>query len=263
MPTDEATSAAADVLEEAVRARRTVTPVRHLLGPDVDAAYHVQAELVRRRVAGGLRVVGRKIGLTSAAVQAQLGVDEPDFGMLLDDMAHLDGDVIPSSKLLQPKVEAEVAFVLAHDLDGSPDPTRVRAAVGYAVAALEIVDSRISDWDISIIDTVADNASSGLYVVGPRQVPLSELEPRDVTMSLYVNGQLASQGTGRDCLGDPLEALGWVARTAHRMGQPLRAGEIVLSGALGPMVAVSAGDHVRAELDGLGSVSASFSEESS
>jgi 2-keto-4-pentenoate hydratase len=216
------------------------------------------------RVAAGASVVGRKIGLTASAVQQQLGVDTPDFGVLFDDMLVGDGATAPMERLLQPKVEAEVAFVLADDIDDAEASVQsVRDAVAYAVAALEIVDSRIADWDISYADTVADNASSGLYVLGSTRRTLAMLEPRSVEMTLLLNGSKASNGTGRDCLGDPLAALAWLARTAAEFGSPLRAGQVVLSGALGRMVDVYPGDMVNADISGLGTVSVEFSRRAS
>jgi 2-keto-4-pentenoate hydratase len=160
--------------------------------------------------------------------------------------------------LLQPKIEAEVAFVLGRDLDELIDDASVRDAVEFVVPALEIVDSRIADWDISFGDTVADNASSGLFVLGDERLPLAKVEPADVQMTLRLDGEQASQGSGRACLGDPLNALAWLARTARELGEPLRAGQIILSGALGPMVAVTSGARVEAELSGLGRVSVTF-----
>lgn len=242
----------------ALRENRPVDPVRDLLGSDLGAAYAVQQELTRARLATGAVVVGRKIGLTSPAVQRQLGVDQPDFGVLFDDMDVTAVAAVPSSRLLQPKAEAEIAFVLEEDLT-DPDDAKVRAAVDYAVAAIEIVDSRIADWDISITDTIADNASSGLFVLGEQRLTLDEFEPRQVTMRLYRDGELASEGTGAACLGDPLAALAWLARTALEFGDPLRAGQIVLSGALGPMVTVPPGCRIRAETSSLGEVAATFS----
>jgi 2-keto-4-pentenoate hydratase len=238
-------------------------PVRELIGAtNVAAAYAVQELLTAARVAGGATVIGRKIGLTSAAVQAQLGVDQPDFGVLFDDMAYADGDLIPVRRLLQPRVEAEIGFVLAEDLsEGALDQARMREAVEYAVAALEIVDSRIAGWDITFADTVADNASSGLYALGTGRRSLAELTPKDVEMQMSIDGAVVSTGTGSACLGDPLEALAWLARTARDFGDPLRAGQLVLSGALGPMHPVHPGAVVAAEISGLGTVSVTFSEE--
>jgi 2-keto-4-pentenoate hydratase len=250
---------AADRLLGAYRDRVPCAPVRDLIGPgDVAAAYAVQQRIAAARVAAGATVVGRKIGLTSAAVQAQLGVDRPDFGVLLDDMAVGAGEAVPLGRLLQPRIEAEVAFVLSHDLD-DPDVERIADHVAYATPALEIVDSRIAGWDITFGDTVADNGSSGLFVLGETRTPLSAVVPAAVTMTMTRDGEVVSRGAGADCLGDPLAALRWLAGTAAEMGQPLRAGQIVLSGALGPMVAVRAGDTFRARISGLGTVTARFS----
>lgn len=261
------TSVIADAVERLERAAElgaACPPVRELLGSDdLAAAYRVQTALIARRVERGATRIGRKIGLTSPAVQRQLGVDRPDFGVLLDDMAIAGGAVAPMTRLLQPKVEAEVAFRLRADLDGEPDRAAVRAAVATAHAAIEIVDSRVAEWDISIVDTVADNASSGLFVVADHGRTLAEVEPVEVTMRLAVGGVVESTGDGRACLGDPLAALEWLARTAVELGDPLRAGELVLSGALGPMVAVRTGDRVQAEISGLGTVEVSFEEEAS
>lgn len=256
---------AADRLIEAMRSAVPCGPVRDLIGEtDIDLAYAVQQQLTDSRLAAGARIVGRKIGLTSPAVQGQLGVDRPDFGVLFDDMDVTGLDEVPSDRLLQPKAEAEIAFVLAADLDSDDlDLATVRAAVGHAVAALEIVDSRVDGWDIKITDTVADNASSGLYVLGSHTLTLDEFEPIDVTMRMYVDDELVSEGTGAACLGDPLNALLWLARTAREFGQPLRAGQVVLSGALGPMVPAPPGVTVRAEISSLGTVTARFSSESS
>ena len=258
---DAATVATAgDRLVAALTHGQPCAPVRDLIGAaDVAAAYLVQEHLNASRTAAGARVVGRKIGATSAAVREQLGVDQPDFGVLFDDMGFADGAEIPAGRLLQPKVEAEVAFVLAEDLDEGPlDAAQVRGAIAYAVAALEIVDSRIQDWDISFADTVADNASSGLYVLGTQRRTLAEVEPVEVTMTLSIDGEQVSTGDGAACLGDPLTAVAWLAHQARTFGQPLRAGQVVLSGALGPMRPVVPGSTVVAEISGLGSVTAHF-----
>jgi 2-keto-4-pentenoate hydratase len=198
--------------------------------------------------------IGRKVGLTAPAVQKQLGVDQPDFGVLLADMEIPDGGVLPAAALLQPRIEAEIAFVLGSDIPHA-DRRSVADAVCAAVPALEIVDSRIADWDITIVDTIADNASSGLFVLGGPRIGLEGFAPDAVSMTMRRNGEIVSSGTGKDCLGDPLNALVWVADTALRLGRPLRAGEIVLSGALGPMVPVHQGDLFEAEISTLGAVS--------
>jgi len=229
-------------------------PVRSLLGDDVDAAYRVQELVVSARESAANPRIGRKVGLTSTAVQRQLGVDQPDFGVLLRDMQIPDAGTLDLTRLIQPRIEAEIAFVLRASIhDATPD--EVRDAVEHAVAALEIVDSRIADWDIGIVDTIADNASSARFVLGSTPVGLDRFTPRQARMSLTVNGETASTGDGSACLGDPLNALLWVAQTAIRIGRPLQAGEIVLSGALGPMVALNPGDRVRAVVAGLGDVS--------
>ncbi|WP_405801904.1 2-keto-4-pentenoate hydratase [Streptomyces sp. NBC_01506] len=256
-----ATTAQASLRLAAARAsHRPCPPVRDLLPPgDVDTAYAVQSTWVAERVAAGARVIGRKIGLTSPTVQAQLGVDRPDFGFLLDDMACRDGAPVEMGRLLQPKIEAEVAFVLAADLDTEfIGAAEVAEATGQVVAALEIVDSRIADWDISLVDTVADNASSGLFVLGSRPRPLDGLDLTGCAMVLRRGDEVVSTGTGAECLGGPTRAVAWLARTAHAHGRPLRAGDIVLSGALGPMVPVAAGDVFEAEISGLGTVRTSF-----
>jgi 2-keto-4-pentenoate hydratase len=251
-------------LTEARTHRRPRPPVRDLFpAGDVDAAYAVQTAWVAARTAAGARVVGRKIGLTNPVVQAQLGVDQPDFGTLLDDMACPTGLPIDIGRTLQPKIEAEIAFVLARDLTG-PDlgPAEVAAATEYVVAALEIVDSRIADWAIDIVDTVADNASSGLFVLGEDRRELGDLDLADCDMTMWRGQEVVSKGSGAACLGHPLAAVAWLANTARDYGQPLLAGEIVLSGALGPMVPVAPGDGFRAEISRLGEVEATFTKES-
>lgn len=257
-----AVAAAAERLREAAVTGVACAPVRDLIGThDLDAAYAVQARGTAARLAAGARVVGRKVGLTSPAVQQQIGVDRPDLGYLFDDMQCPEGEPIPMAGLLQPKAEAEVAFVLGEDLaDGELTPSRLRGAVDHVSAAIEIVDSRIAGWDISFGDTVADNGSSALYVLGREQRTLDEVEPVAVTMAMTHNGAPASTGTGAACLGDPLLALAWLAGMCRELGDPLRAGHVVLSGALGPMVAVAPGDVVTAEISGLGSVTAIFGE---
>lgn len=247
-------------LARALRTGRPCEPVRDLLGEDLADAYAVQELGIQRRAEAGARRVGRKVGLTSPAVQKQLGVDQPDFGVLLDEM-HVAGDgVVSGHTLIAPRIEAEIAFVLAEDID-DPDPQLVRAAVDYLTPALEIVDSRIQNWDITITDTIADNASSGLYVLGAARSSLAEFTPAEALMTLTSNGQTASRGTGADCLGDPLNALVWVAQTAAALGRPLRAGEVVLSGALGPMIPFRPGEHIEAVIAGLGTVHAVLNQE--
>ena len=255
-------AAAAARLREAEETATPCAPVRDLIGgTDVSTAYAVASVNVARRVAEGSPRIGRKIGLTSEAVQRQLRVDQPDFGSLLSDMVMADGGTVAPGALLQPRVEGEIAFVLSRHLDGSLESVgSILAAIESAHAAIEIVDSRIAAWDITIADTVADNASSGLCVLGASAVDLAGLVPRDVEMTLTVNGAVQSSGSGTACLGDPLLAVLWLARASRDVGDPLRAGEVVLSGALGPMVPVEPGDQVTVDISGLGEVAVRFGE---
>lgn len=255
---------AADRLISAFAGRRPCAPIRDLIGPsDMAAAYDVQQIVTRARLASGVSVIGRKIGLTSKAIQQQVGVDQPDFGFLFSDMGVVDGEPTPMATLLQPRVEAEIAFVLGADLDGDLDDHTIRAAIDHAVMSLEIVDSRVANWDIALSDTVADNASSGTYVLGSRRLSLEEFEPRDTLMEMRIDGEVVSTGNGAACLDDPLAAVAWLARTARDFGEPLQAGQLILSGALGPMVPVTAGNTVVATLttsdgDPLGTVTTQF-----
>lgn len=234
-----------------------IAPLRDVLEPtDVVGAYAVQAINTRHWVDAGRRIAGRKIGLTAKAVQAQLGVDQPDFGVLFHDMAIADGGVLAASKVLQPKAEVEIALVMGRDLDlVDATPDTVAAAVEYVVTAIEIVDSRIADWKITFADTVADNGSSAFYVLGEDRKPLDGLDLYTCGMVLEVNGLVASLGAGAACLGHPLNAAAWLARTMAGLGEPLRAGDVVLTGALGPLVPLNPGDAVIARIGGLGSAS--------
>ncbi|MGC4807057.1 2-keto-4-pentenoate hydratase [Micromonospora sp. DT233] len=235
---------------------------RLLAEGDVASAYLVQRRQARTWQERGERRVGAKIGLTSRAVQENLGVYEPDFGVLTDAMAVGDGDEVPLGGLLQPRVEAEIAFVLGADLTEERHTTAdLVRAVDHLLPAIEIVDSRIAGWDISIVDTVADNASSGLFVLGTAPRRLADVDLRLAGMVLEHAGEPVSVGAAAACLGNPLHALGWLAGTLARAGDPLRAGDLVLSGALGPMVAVTPGAAYEARISGLGSVRTCFSAE--
>jgi 2-keto-4-pentenoate hydratase len=287
-----------DSLWQAAASGQPIAPVRDAIeaaasdGDVLGAAYAVQQQISQRRLDAGGRLVGRKIGLTSKAVQQQLGVDSPDFGALFADMAVADGEEIAWSRLMQPKAEAEIrdaALVLGHRLPArrrcdlptasgcgwagspAPGPTAAHApcprwglsdlpisATAYALPAIEVVGSRIAHWDIRLADTVADNASSGLFVLGTRPVPLHKLDLADCGMVMERRGEPVSVGGGAACLGNPLNAAVWLADTMVRMGSPLRAGDVVLTGALGPMVVVEPGDVFTAQIEGLGSVRAVF-----
>ena len=216
-----------------------VDPVRFAV-PDQRAAYDIQQINTRYWISRDRRLVGRKIGLTSPAVQRQLGVAEPDAGMLFADMAIPDRGVLRRGELLQPKIEAELAFVLKDDLDlAEPTWAEVVNATDFVAPAFEIVDSRIRDWDIDIRDTVADNASSGRFVIGEGRSMLADVDLPNVAMRLYCGPDEVSRGTGADCLGNPLVAVCWLAAKMQALGRPLRAGDVVLSGALGPMVSLA------------------------
>jgi len=257
-------------IEEAAEAIRTAwntgtpcPPVRDSLpAGDLDAAYAVQRVNTERWVAEGRRPTGRKIGLTAKAVQTQLGVDQPDYGMLFADMCFCDGEEIPVTRVMQPRVEAEVALVLDHDLSRSqltlPD---LIAATAYALPAIEVVGSRIAKWDIKIVDTIADNASSGLFVLGTTPVKLDRVDLRLCGMVMENKGDQVSVGAGIACLGNPLIAALWLARKMVEVGMPLKAGDVVMTGALGPMAPVVPGDVLEARINGLGSVRAAFAKE--
>ncbi len=256
------TAEVAKILREAADTKITCDPIREIIGiTDLAKAYEIQAINSKLRIAGGARVVGSKIGLTSVAVQKQLGVDQPDYGLLYDDMEVLNGGEISCKELMQPKVEAEIAFVLKKDLNStSITATEMLSAIDYAVASIEIVGSRVKDWNIKITDTIADNASASHFVVGHRPVRLENVDLINCKMTMYKNGELVSEGTGAACLGSPINACIWLAKTMAAHGSPLKAGEVILSGALGPMSAVEAGDNIKAVIEGLGEVSVAFSE---
>jgi len=258
--TPEQQSAAAQSLRDAERSGIYIAPLRETYtNIDAEAAYAIQRINTEQRIAGGRRIVGCKIGLTARAVQAQLGVDQPDFGMLFDDMGYGDSEPVPLAVLHQPKIEAEIAFVFGRDLRmENPSQVDVMNAIDYALPALEIVGSRITAWNIKFVDTVADNASSSAYVLGSTPRKLSEFDPRLCGMVMNRRGEPVSVGAGAACLGNPINAVVWLARTMARLGQPLRAGDLVLSGALGPMVPVAPGDVFETRINGLGSVRAVF-----
>jgi 2-keto-4-pentenoate hydratase len=252
----------AERLREAQASRKPVAPVREEARQgDATLAYAIAQVNVDERVNNGERIVGRKIGLTSPAVQQQLGVDQPDFGTLFASMAFGDNEPMPLASLIQPKVEAEIALVIDRDLTAEKHTfADLIRATAYAVAAIEVVDSRIRDWDIRFFDTVADNASSALFVLGSRPVLLRDVDLAACTMTLSKQGEVMSRGSGTACLGNPLNAAAWLADRMVQLGTPLRAGDIVLTGALGPMVAVKEPGSYLAQIEGLGMVRATFGE---
>lgn len=239
-----------------------IPPMRDGLDPvDVDGAYAVQTINTRYWEAQGRRIVGRKAGLTAKAVQQQLGVDQPDFGVLFEDMRIADGGNLDPADAIQPKAEAEIAFVLGADLpDADVTADRVAAAVASVHAAIEIVDSRIADWKITFADTVADNGSSAFFVVADEGKALPGLDVWTAGMVMKINGEVVSLGVGAAALGNPLNAAAWLARTLALRGEPLKAGDVLLAGALGPMVALVPGDKVEAFVGGVGSCSFTYSK---
>lgn len=226
---------------------------------DIDHAYAIQLQNVRTALARGARISGKKIGLTSKAMQEQMGVNEPDYGHLLDSMYLPDG-AVAANTLLQPKAEAEIAFVLKADIRG-PNATveDVLAATDYVTPAIEIVDSRITDWRIKLVDTVSDNASSGCYALGRERVPVRGLSLPDASMAFYKNGQKMGEGSGKAVLGDPAYCVAWLANKLWTYGVILKAGEVVLSGALAAAVPAQKGDAFEARFSApLGTVTAMF-----
>lgn len=249
-----------DELYAALRDRQTVEPLsaRH---PEITIAdaYAIQQRLLARRLAAGERVVGKKIGVTSQAVMDMLGVFQPDFGWLTDGMVFNEGQAVPAATLIQPKAEGEIAFVLRRALKG-PGVTAadVLAATEGVMACFEIVDSRIRDWKIRIQDTVADNASCGVFVLGDRLVDPREVDLATCGMVLEKNGEIVATGAGAAALGHPANAVAWLANTLGALGIGLEAGEVVLSGSLAAMVPVQAGDDLRVTIGGIGGCSVRF-----
>lgn len=254
----------ANRLVTAQQQKQPCMPLRDIIAaaPDpIGLAYQIQQYNVQQRVDAGARIVGHKIGLTSLAVQHQLGVDSPDYGCLFADMAHGDNEEIALKHFLQPKVEAEIVLVLERDLTHQQHTfADIISATAYALPALEIVDSRIANWDIKLTDTVADNASCGHFVLGSRPVSLQNLDLVGCSMKMNADGKQVSSGQGSACLGNPLNAAIWLADRMVALDTPLRAGDILLTGALGPMSAVTHASSIRADIQGMGSVRIHFTD---
>ena len=260
MADSEVIQSIAKELRTAEEQRSPVAPVATRFGDlTVADAYAVQLANLELRLAGGDRVLGRKIGLTSLAMQTQLGVDQPDYGHLLASMAVPNGGAVTTGELIAPRIELEVAFLLGKSLEG-PGITiaDVLAATEAVFPSLEIIDSRIADWKIGLVDTVADNASSGRFVMPSRLTPVHGLDLRLLGGIMEINGVLTSWSCGAAALGDPAACVAWLANALAAYGGRLEAGEILLSGALDKSVPVQAGDVVRAEFDRLGSASVRF-----
>ena len=243
-------------LHEAYRTKRGLAPLTERY-PDMSEhdAYRIQLHYVKLRVESGRRIVGKKIGLTSKAMQAMLHVDQPDYGHLFDDMLLPEGKALARDELLQPRVEPEIAFYLKEDLSGPGlNAAKVLAATQFVLPALEIIDSRIADWRIKLPDTVADNASSAKVVLGGRPLPVDACDLRLMGMLLEKNGQPVQFSCGAAVMGHPAEAIAWLGNKLYEYGVSLEAGEIILPGACCAAIEIERGDHIRATFDRLGSV---------
>jgi len=249
-----------DELYDALCAKRMLEPLSNRYPSiSIDDAYRIQLRMISCRQKAGERIVGKKIGITSRPVMDLLKVYQPDFGYLLDGMSISDGARIPIESLIQPKIEGEIAFVLKRDLMGPGiSAAEVLAATDFVMPCFEIVDSRIRDWKIQIQDTVADNASCGLFVLGNTMADPRKLDLTTCGMVLEKNGEIVATGAGAAALGSPINAVVWLGNTLGGLGIPLKAGEIILSGALASMFSVHAGDHYRVAIGGIGSCSVSF-----
>jgi len=259
---DSRLNALADELYDALRRRATVPPLTaREPSLSIAHAYRISSRLLERRIADGERVIGKKIGVTSKAVQEMLDVHQPDFGLLTDRMQVADGATVSlaATGLIQPRAEGEIAFVLRRDLDG-PGVTRedVLDATDFVQPCFEIVDSRIADWRIRIQDTVADNASCGIFVLGDARADPRALDLAAVRLDMFRNGEPAGSGLGSAVQGHPAEAVAWLANTLGRFGIPFRKGEVILSGSLAPLVPVAAGDRFELTIEGLGGASVRF-----
>lgn len=251
-----------DELYEALRTQSTVAPLTDRLSDiTIEDAYHISLRMVNQRVdLDGEKVIGKKIGVTSKPVQDMLNVFQPDFGFLTDAMVYPDGADIPiAGNMIQPKAEGEIAFRLKKDLVG-PGVTEqdVLDATETIMPCFEIVDSRIDDWKIKIEDTVADNASCGVYVLGSNEVDPRDYDLPSLKMTIYKNGEFNSEGMGSAVQGNPLTAVAWLANTLGEFGIPFKAGEVILSGSLAPLIPVVAGDEMSLDIDGIGGCSCRF-----
>jgi 2-oxopent-4-enoate hydratase len=220
----------------------------------IEEAYEISAINLKRRLSGGASLIGRKVGLTSQAVQKQLGVAEPDYGHLSSDMSIPNQGTLPAAKLIQGKVEGEIAFRLAEPLGENASAEDVLKATASIEVCIEVIDSRIRDWKIRVEDTIADNASSAFFVLSGNRASPRGFAMETAKMKLWINDELRSEGVGRACMESPLNAVAWLARRMHSLRTPLKAGDLILSGAFGPVVPVKAGDLTRVEIEGLGEV---------
>jgi 2-keto-4-pentenoate hydratase len=250
----------ASQLLAAYRTGKTIPPLSSSAsGLTVDEAYAIQQRQAEIRIGAGAAIAGFKIGLTSAAMQQQLGVDQPDYGHLFTDMVYAADEPIPASAFLQPRAEPEIALVLGRELRGPGlSVADVLSATAYALPAIEIIDSRITDWRITLEDTIADNASSGGFVVGATPTPVAGLDLSLLGCVLRRNGRIQLTGAGAAVMGSPLQAATWLANQLTGRGVQLAAGHLILTGSITAAIPVQAGDAVTATIDQLGSVTAVF-----
>ena len=252
---------AGNALYEAHINQKTVKPLtQQYADMTLDNAYHVSLQMLERRLQAGERVIGKKIGITSKAVQNMLNVNQPDFGFLTQTMAYSEGQDMPiSEKLIQPKAEGEIAFILKKDLIG-PGITNadVLAATDCVMPCFEVVDSRIENWNIKIEDTIADNASCGLFILGDQAISPRKLDLTTCGMVVEKNGAVISTGAGAAAMNNPVNCVTWLANTLGQFGIRLKAGEVILSGSLVPLEPVVAGDYMRVSIGGIGSTSVRF-----
>ncbi|WP_416825615.1 2-keto-4-pentenoate hydratase [Ectobacillus polymachus] len=252
----------AERLLEAEKNKQPIDPLTDIF-PDisVDEAYYIQQQQIREKVTNGAVIVGKKIGLTSKVMQNMFQVNEPDYGHILDDMVHLDGDTLSLDELVQPKLEFEIAFVLKKELTG-PGVTilDVVEATDYIAPAFEVIDSRIKDWKIRFEDTVADNGSSAKVIIGGKPTRLEDVDLQHIGMVVYKNGKYLDSATGAAVMGNPIRAVAWLANALGKYDISLHAGEMVLSGALSAAVPIEHGDTFTAEFAHIGTVSASFNK---
>jgi 2-keto-4-pentenoate hydratase len=246
-------------------ARRTRVPIPPFTDDDptlgMADGYAIQRELIELLLADGDRIVGHKVGLTSKPMQKMVGVDSPDYGPVLASTIYRDGDTIPASRFIAPKIEAEIVFVIGERLEGpGVTVTQAHAAIAGAVAAMEIVDSRIADWRIKLADTVADLASNGAMATSSRIVPITDIDPRLVGMTLTRNGELIDTGAGAAALGDPVAVVAWLANVLGGDGVALEPGHLIMTGALHAAVPMTPGDVFRAEFDRLGPITVRVGE---
>jgi len=250
-----------DELYNALVNRTTLRPLTERFDEiTIDDAYHIALHMTELRVQNGEKIIGKKIGVTSKAVQDMLNVHQPDFGFLTDKMAYSQGQEMPiSDQLIQPKAEGEIAFVLKKDLQG-PGVTNadVLAATDFVMPCFEIVDSRIENWQICIEDTVADNASCGLFILGDSAVDPRRVDLTTCGMVVEKNGRIISTGAGAAALGSPVNCVTWLANTLGHFGIPLKSGEVILSGSLVPLEPVQAGDFMSVSIGGIGTASVRF-----